>query len=657
MLPIVPSQRRQGSGARRRRPRILPAQSAAAGRTRRQKATPAPVPPGAADGDPAGDAGPPPDGTPAGDPAASPASAAPAPGNRPSMTNVKTTAPAHSGGAGRNRPRRRIIAGPGDGVSGSGGRGVTFSDPPDDAGGRGGDAGDGDGGTPGGDGATPESDAGSGRAGSATDVEGPPGGRRARPSDGDENDPPPPPAPSPSRPASKRPRPDGGVDTVLTFETRVPRTTEMSNAQRSFLGYYYETAVSGMVERHDRDAGGDGRDGDGEGDGKGAEGGGKGGDGKRAEDVPDRPLSAFCTGYARRKPGRRGKKAAGDPSAPKKEWEDDGGEAPAGPSGSGDAPGRAVPAASPPPAPPGGAPAAGTRGEEGRDDPLSVGPRVEFGPDGRIVIAPSSLLPGPSNRLTTDDIDAQLDPVVVDEGSAPSALGAVGAGPSSFATRTAARRWTARETRAFYDALRRCGADFSTMELYFGGTRDRGQLKRKYKTEQRRNGRLVDMALDPRRGLRLDLDGIAGASVGAVTGAVAVPAGGKVGMEAAPVPDGRGDGSVPAKSVEEDGDGADAGPVKTAEEDRYGHLFEDGGGEAPDLPRAGDGDGPPPAAEAGTGSPAAEPRKSPAEDAGAAAAGTAALVPLAPGGGGTRAKPRRARFKVKPKGRRAGARK
>ncbi|EJK51167.1 hypothetical protein THAOC_29684, partial [Thalassiosira oceanica] len=130
------------------------------------------------------------------------------------------------------------------------------------------------------------------------------------------------------------------------------------------------------------------------------------------------------------------------------------------------------------PAPPAAPRPDGPPGEEGGgEDPLTVGPRVEFGPDGSIVIAASSLLPGSSNRLTTDDIDAQLGSVVVDEGAAPAALGAVGAGPSSFVVRTRARRWTAGETKVFYDALRQCGTDFSMMELYFGGEQGQGSAE------------------------------------------------------------------------------------------------------------------------------------------------------------------------------------
>ena len=767
MLPIVPSQRRQGSASRRRRPRVLPSQAAAAGRKRKQAAAPSAAPPPAAasagpqPSEPAAGGGAPPaeaeapapggggdaevragDGASSGaadddetarggvapGPGAPPASSRP----RASKSNIKTTAPS-AGGAGKNRSRRRIIAGPGDAAGGvkAGGGGVTFSDPMDDAGRKGaGEAGGEpeDEKAPGrDDGAPPEVAVDSTEAG--TDElkrprKSPRVSKFLNPSSDDENDPPPLKGPSPGdppsprrRPGVKRPRPDGGTDEVLTFETRVPRNTEMSNAQRSFLSYYYETGAGGVVERHERDGEEvvgdvDQDDGDGGGgklsprgkeDGEAAADGDGGGDdgGGKAGDASDKPLSAFCTKYPRKMRGPRkgrGKGAkADDPSAPVKEWEDDGeatAEVPEGRDGDGATDGADGSRADVPPLPALPGPAAARPPADGpSSDPLSVGPQVEFGPDGSIVVADSSLLPDASNRLSVADIDAQLGSVVVDEGHAPSALGAVGAGPASFATRTRAKRWTAGETRAFYDALRQCGTDFGMMELYFGGTRERGQLKRKYKLEQRRNGRLVDMALDPRRGARLDLSMFGGVEPEAVQAGAGGAAGGR-GVTPSPSTVGVPAGSAPVKAAEDEevpvggataeegsadavggaggAEGAAAAPEGTAGGDRHGRLLDGGGAAGPPAegPAAAPGTG-----GEGAGSPAGSPREElpPAtaggrppggsdgdgdgvEKTAAPPPGTAGLVPLAPvGGAGARAKPRRARFKVKPKARRAGA--
>ncbi|KAL3815883.1 hypothetical protein ACHAXA_010273 [Cyclostephanos tholiformis] len=140
-------------------------------------------------------------------------------------------------------------------------------------------------------------------------------------------------------------------------------------------------------------------------------------------------------------------------------------------------------------------------------EPPIVGPRVTFDESGFIVIDQGSLLPNPESRQSTSEIDAELgNDAVVDEGESACKLGAVQARHDSYSTKTRAvpMRWTPRETRAFYDALRQCGTDFGLMQMYCTG-RTRMQLKRKFKVESRKNARLVDMALDPKCKVRLDL--------------------------------------------------------------------------------------------------------------------------------------------------------
>ena len=135
--------------------------------------------------------------------------------------------------------------------------------------------------------------------------------------------------------------------------------------------------------------------------------------------------------------------------------------------------------------------------------PEAEGPQVEI-INGEIVISQKSLPSHPETRTSTDQIDKEFGTVVEDE--TPTQLGAVQAKYDSYMTkpRAKSKRWSVEETKAFYRALRQCGTDFSMMQMFLEG-RTRGQLKSKYKLELRKNGRLVDMALDPKSKLKLDL--------------------------------------------------------------------------------------------------------------------------------------------------------
>lgn len=138
--------------------------------------------------------------------------------------------------------------------------------------------------------------------------------------------------------------------------------------------------------------------------------------------------------------------------------------------------------------------------------PANAAPQVTVDEHGLIVIEQASLLPNPESRQTTAQIDAELGNTVVDEGETTDQLGAIEARYDSYTStsRTTPARWSAKETRSFYDALRQCGTDFELMQMYCLG-RTRVQLKRKYKIESRVNPRLIDMALDPKCKMRLDL--------------------------------------------------------------------------------------------------------------------------------------------------------
>ena len=120
------------------------------------------------------------------------------------------------------------------------------------------------------------------------------------------------------------------------------------------------------------------------------------------------------------------------------------------------------------------------------------GLRVEI-INGEIVIRQSSLLVGNTHR-TIEEVDAEMDSEIVEDG--PNAN--LTATYSSFTEREKLQQWTVEETRKFYEALRIFGVDFTTMaeqKDYFEGKRSRKQLKNKYKSECRRNPRLVDLML------------------------------------------------------------------------------------------------------------------------------------------------------------------
>jgi len=56
------------------------------------------------------------------------------------------------------------------------------------------------------------------------------------------------------------------------------------------------------------------------------------------------------------------------------------------------------------------------------------------------------------------------------------------------------KQWTKDETLKFYKCLMNLGTDFSMIEQYFPG-RTRAQIKRKYKTEEKKNPQLINGAL------------------------------------------------------------------------------------------------------------------------------------------------------------------
>ena len=130
------------------------------------------------------------------------------------------------------------------------------------------------------------------------------------------------------------------------------------------------------------------------------------------------------------------------------------------------------------------------------------GPLVEI-INGEIVVKESSMIVG--GRRTMEEVDREMEgAIVVEENTGITAT------YNSFTKRQKMQRWNVEETRKFYTSLRQCGTDFSTMESFFdgedgGNKRTRKQLKGKYKRECRNNLHLIDMAMNPKVQLPMDM--------------------------------------------------------------------------------------------------------------------------------------------------------
>ncbi|KAL9183984.1 hypothetical protein ACHAXT_002070 [Thalassiosira profunda] len=302
---------------------------------------------------------------------------------------------------------------------------------------------------------------------------------------------------------------------VRTFESKVPRNQDASAAQRRFLAYYYgQEAARGNAlavrtrkvnaEEEEEEAvedGGEGGDaaGDHAGDTAEMEKAGTGDTGAKKKEggktAPDGRGGTLRDSIATLKRARYEPKRKDDKGHLWKAEDAEEADLVADPAAGG---GNAAAE---------GSTADANQGNNGgataEKPPQPTGPQVELDSAGRISVAAASLLPNPAARPTTLAIDAELGEVVED--ATPSLLGAVNARYDSYAKpRQKPARWDADETRAWYRALRQCGTDFGMMAAFLPG-RTRAQLKRKYKSEGRRHPKLVDMALDPRSRVRLDL--------------------------------------------------------------------------------------------------------------------------------------------------------
>lgn len=64
-----------------------------------------------------------------------------------------------------------------------------------------------------------------------------------------------------------------------------------------------------------------------------------------------------------------------------------------------------------------------------------------------------------------------------------------------YAKRSHTKKWTPEETEFFYKCLEECGTDFSMIESRFNGTRNRTQIKNKFRKEENENPQRIDQVV------------------------------------------------------------------------------------------------------------------------------------------------------------------
>ncbi|KAI9555287.1 hypothetical protein GHT06_017802 [Daphnia sinensis] len=120
--------------------------------------------------------------------------------------------------------------------------------------------------------------------------------------------------------------------------------------------------------------------------------------------------------------------------------------------------------------------------EEEEEDAMPV-PQVRLGPDGEIILDERSLVIDTSETKRNKNQLANA-PIIIENSSTTVNYG-------SWRKRPRAGRWSVKETARFYRALNMLGTNFSLMVKLFPG-RDRIDLKRKFKSEEKTNPSLVD---------------------------------------------------------------------------------------------------------------------------------------------------------------------
>ncbi|CAD6225456.1 GSCOCG00005687001-RA-CDS [Cotesia congregata] len=120
-------------------------------------------------------------------------------------------------------------------------------------------------------------------------------------------------------------------------------------------------------------------------------------------------------------------------------------------------------------------------------------PQVKIGPDGELILDEQSLVIERTSVIKQREALARTDAVIDDNIY----------GSGFYKQRARMKEWPKWETIKFYKALNAIGTDFSLMKSLFP-KRTRSDLKRKYKKEEKANGKLVSKAL--KSGVNFDFD-------------------------------------------------------------------------------------------------------------------------------------------------------
>lgn len=115
-----------------------------------------------------------------------------------------------------------------------------------------------------------------------------------------------------------------------------------------------------------------------------------------------------------------------------------------------------------------------------------ITPCIKVGADGKIIIDQETLT---LNETGLEEKRAELAKAKVIEESAFNSRSY-----SYKHKKEPSKQWTKDETLKFYKCLMNLGTDFSMIQQYFPG-RTRAQIKRKYKTEEKKNPLLINGAL------------------------------------------------------------------------------------------------------------------------------------------------------------------
>lgn len=117
-------------------------------------------------------------------------------------------------------------------------------------------------------------------------------------------------------------------------------------------------------------------------------------------------------------------------------------------------------------------------------------PQVKVGPDGQLILDEESTIINRKNPIKSQEAIVEDEEDVVSRTNYDSFRRKPSGSPA---------RWSEEDTQKFYHGLTLFGTDFSIMEsILFSGSRDRSEIHKKFKREERINKKKIDIALSKR---------------------------------------------------------------------------------------------------------------------------------------------------------------